>query len=136
VGYIGRPTTMRAAGLTLMALTTGLASGWASVIQSSVVLPPASGAYTLEGICVAALDKCAGTFWCQVSVPITDTEQNGNEVVTVNATYLAGVYTDNGGVPGSFIGQLSLSGTAEFTYMGARSQCEPVRKLRDRVDRF
>jgi hypothetical protein len=68
--------------------------------------------------------------------PITDTEQNGNEVVTVNAIYLAGVYTDNGGVPGSFIGQLSLSGTAEFTYMGTRSQCEPVRNLRDRVDRF
>jgi hypothetical protein len=53
-------------------------------------------------------------------------EQSGNEVVTVDASYSADVFTDNDGVPGTFIGVLSLSGTAAFTYVGRDPSVNPL----------
>jgi hypothetical protein len=57
---------------------------------------------------------------------LTDMEQSGNEVVTVNAVYSANVFTDSGGLPGTFIGQLFLSGTATFIYMGRDTSVNPL----------
>jgi hypothetical protein len=109
-----------------MALTTGLATGWASVIQSTVVLPPASGAYALEGVCLSALNRCTGNAMVSGFNTITDTEQNGNELVVVDAVYSADVFTDSNGLPGTFVGQLSLSGTADFTYVGRDPSVNPL----------
>jgi hypothetical protein len=46
------------------------------------------------------------------------TQQSGNESVSVDALYSADIFTDNGGFPGSFLGHLMLSGTANFIYVG------------------
>jgi hypothetical protein len=109
-----------------MALTAGLAIGRASLVQPTVVLPPAAGAYTLAGTCISALDKCADNVVVSDFSTISDIQQNGNELVTVNAGYSANVFTDNGGVPGTLIGQLSLSGTAEFTFVGRNPSVNPL----------
>jgi hypothetical protein len=123
---IARRTTIRAAGLTLMALTTGLTVSWADVIQSTVVLPPVSGAYTLGGVCVSGVSRCTENATVSGFNIMTDTELSGNELVSVGANYSADVFTDSGGSPGTFLGHLSLSGTAQFTYVGRNPGVNPL----------
>lgn len=116
----------RAAGLALITLTIGLSAAWGSVIQSTILLPPALGAYTLSGTCATALNKCTDSVILSGFHVISSSVQGGNELVTVDANYSAGVFTDNGGVPGTFIGQLFLSGTADFTYVGRDPDVNPL----------
>jgi len=110
----------------LIVLTAGLTTGWADVIQTNVLLPPALGAYSLEGICVSALNRCTEDVTVSGFNITTTTEQSGNELVTVDANYSAGVFTDNGGLPGLFIGQLVLSGTVNFTFVGRDPGIDPL----------
>jgi hypothetical protein len=96
------------------------------VIQPTVELPPVSGAYTLGTICVSGLNRCtenATVFGFNV---VSNVEQNGDQLVVVDASYSADVFTNNGGVPGSFIGHLLLTGTAEFTYVGRNPSVNPL----------
>jgi hypothetical protein len=117
---------IRAMGLTLMALTTGMALSWADVIQSTVVLPPLSGAYTLGTICVSGLNRCTENATVSGFTILSETEMLGNELVEASATYSAAIFTDNGGVPGSFLGNLSLSGTTNFAYVGRDTSVNPL----------
>jgi hypothetical protein len=57
---------------------------------------------------------------------ITRTVENGNESVIVSATYSADIYTASGGLPLAFVGQLSLLGTANFTYFGRDPGVNPL----------
>jgi hypothetical protein len=49
---------------------------------------------------------------------LTHTVENVNELVEVSATYSADIFTDIAGMPGVFLGHLTLLGTADFTYFG------------------
>jgi MYXO-CTERM domain-containing protein len=123
---IARPLLLRAAALTCMALTAGLTVSRAGVIQSTVVLPPLSGAYTLGGICVSLINRCAENVTVFGFNIVTHNEVSGNEVVGVTAQYSADVFMNNGGNPGSFLGHLSLSGPATFTYVGRDPGVNPL----------
>jgi len=118
-------TTLRAVGLTVMALTS-LAVSQADVIQSTVVLPPVSGAYTLGGVCLSTLGRCTQNATVSGFDITSRTVQNGNELVVTSATYTADVFTDSGGLPGDFLGHLSLSGIAHFTYLGRDPSVNPL----------
>jgi hypothetical protein len=125
LGNIARQTTLRAASLTVIALTN-LAVSRADVIQSTVVLPPVSGAYNLGGTCVDALGRCTQNAVVSGFDILTRIVDNGNEVVEVSANYSADIYTDNGGVPGAFIAHLILPGTAQFTYLERDPSVNPL----------
>jgi hypothetical protein len=57
---------------------------------------------------------------------ISRTVENGNELVVVSANYSADIFTSNGGLPGDFLGHLSLNGTAHFTYFGRDPGINPL----------
>ena len=116
---------LRAARLTVMALTI-LTVSRADVIQPTVVLPPVSGAYTLGGVCVDALSRCTQNAIVSDFEILSSTVEDGNEIVSVGARYSADIFTNNGGLPGSFLGHLSLTGTALFTYFGRDPSVNPV----------
>jgi hypothetical protein len=122
---VSRQITLRAVSLTVMALTS-LTLSRASVIQSTVMLPPVSGEYTLGGVCVSALGRCTQNAMVSNFDIMTSTVDNGNEFVVVGATYSADIFTDSGGLPGAFLGHLSLSGTAHFTYLGRDPGVNPL----------
>lgn len=119
-------TTMRGTGLMLMALTIGVTISWADVIQSTVELPPLSGSYTLGGICVSALNRCTEDATVSGFMITNEFELGVNEIVETNASYSADIFTDNGGVPGTFLGHLSLTGTADFAYEGRNPSVDPL----------
>ena len=120
-----RQATMLVGRLTVMALAS-LALTQAAVIQSTVVLPPASGELTLGGVCVSALSRCTQDATVSGFNILTRTIQNGNEVVLVNAIYSADVFMENGGLPSDFLGHLSLSGSARFTFVGRDPSVNPL----------
>jgi hypothetical protein len=109
-----------------MALTIGVTCSRADVVQATVVLPPATGAYALGGLCEIALGRCVENAMVSDFSVITDAEKSGNELVVTGATYSANVFTDAGGSPGAFLGHLSLSGTADFTYVGRNPSVNPL----------
>lgn len=122
---VARQTTLRAAGLTVMVLTS-LTISQAAVIQPTVELPPVSGAYTLGGVCLSALGRCTQNAMVSGFEILTRTVENGNELVVVGANYSADIFADSGGLPGAFLGHLSLSGTAHFTYLGRDPSVNPL----------
>jgi hypothetical protein len=126
VNNIAIRTIIRATGLTLMALTAGLTVIWADVIQSTVQLPPQSGAYTLGGICVNVLNRCTENATVSGFTITNEFQMGSNEIVDADASYSADIFTDNGGAPGTFLGNLSLTGTTEFTYVGRNTGVNPL----------
>lgn len=126
MGYFATRKTLRATALLLMALTTGLTVAWADVIQSTVTLPPPSGTYILGGVCVSALDKCTENALVSGFNITSDTLAGGNELVEADAIYSADVFTNSGGAPGTFLGHLTLSGSADFTYIGRNPSINPL----------
>lgn len=117
---------MRAVGLTLLALNGGLSVSRAAVIQSTVELSPATGAYTLGSFCEPTLARCTWNATVSGFDVITRTLQNGNELVGVTANYSADIFTDNGGIPGTFLGRLIMPGTALFTFIGRDPAINPL----------
>jgi hypothetical protein len=124
---IARKASMRAACLTLLALTTGLTVCRADVIQSTVALPPPLGAYALgDPACNSTLNRCTvGAIVSGFGV-LMNNVAGGNESVLVSANYSADVFTDNSGVPGVFVGHLSMPGTALFIYTGRDPAVNPL----------
>jgi hypothetical protein len=59
-----------------------------------------------------------------------------DEVVIVNATYSADILTNNGGVPGSFLGHLVIPGTAQFTYVGRDPSVNPLGTFETKLTEF
>jgi hypothetical protein len=125
MGNIAKQLTLRVAGFTVMALTNMTLSR-ADVIQSTVELPPASGAYELGGVCVSTLGRCTQDARVSGFNVITRTVQNGDELVEVSANYSADIHMNNGGLPGVFLGHLSLAGTAQFLFLGRDPSVNPL----------
>jgi hypothetical protein len=67
---------------------------------------------------------------------VTRTVENGNELVLVNATWSADVFTESGGLPDAFVGHLSLPGTMHFTYLGRDPGVNPLGTFVTVVDDF
>ena len=126
MGYFASSATIRATGFVFLALTAGLSVSRASVIQSTVILPPLSGAYFLGGVCVSALGRCTQNAVVSDFEILSSTQQGSNQVVAVNASYSADIFTDDGGSPGTFLGHLSLAGPAEFTYLARNPSVNPL----------
>ena len=123
---VTRSTQLRAARLTVLALTS-LAVSWADVIQNTVELPPPLGAYSFgSGVCISALNRCAQNPVVFGFNVINRQQVGGNEVVDTNATYSADIFTNNGGVPGVLLGHLMMTGTAQFTYFGRNPAIQPL----------
>jgi hypothetical protein len=111
--------------LPLIAVSSAICQ--ADVLQSTVILPPLSAHYTFSGgTCLASLSRClenASVFGFAIT---SDTEVSGNELVAVDADFSAGVYTDNGGDPGTLIGTILLTGTMDFTYFDRNPSVDPL----------
>jgi len=126
VRNVTRYTKMAPVRLTIMALAT-LAVSRADIIQNTVELPPALGAYDFgAGVCVALVNRCTENpivFGFNVT---QRQEVSGNEVVDTTATYSADIFTNNSGVPGVFLGHLIMAGTAQFTYTGRNPAIQPL----------
>jgi hypothetical protein len=108
-----------------MALTN-LTVARADVIQPTVVLPPASGAYVLGGVCVSNLDRCTQNATVSGFNVISRTVAGGDELVAVTANYSADIFDNDGGLPGAFLGHLSMPGTAQFKYLGRDPSVNPL----------
>ena len=132
---VARQTMLRVAVLTVMSLTS-LAVSRAGVIQSTVELPPVSGAYTLGGLCLSVLGRCTQNAMVSGFEVLERTVENDNELVVVSATYSADIFTDNGGVPGAFLGHLSLLGRATFTYLGRDPSVNPLGTFTTQLTNF
>ena len=126
---------LRAAVLTVMVLTI-LTVSRAGVIQPTVELPPVSGAYTLGGLCLSALGRCTQNAMVSGFDVMERTVENDNELVVVSATYSADIFSDNGGVPGAFLGHLSLLGRATFTYLGRDPSVNPLGTFTTQLTNF
>ncbi len=126
MSYIARQITIRATGIASMALFAGLTIGRADVIQPTVVLPPAAGQYSLGTLCVDALSRCTVNPTVSGFNMMTRAEVGGNEVVSLAALYTASVFTDDNDSPGTFVGVLSLLGTAQFTFVGRDPSVNPL----------
>jgi hypothetical protein len=98
----------------------------ADLVQSTVILPPPTGVYTLSNACVSSVNKCVENAAISGFKVTSDTEVNGNEVVVATALYNAEVTTDNGGLPGTPLGPVSLNGTIEFVYVGRNPSVNPL----------
>jgi hypothetical protein len=85
--------TTRVSMAALLAVMAGEVVGRADVVQSTVILPPPNGAYTLGQFCLSnpsiGLDRCLENIVVSDFVTTSDTEVGGNEVVTATAGYSA-----------------------------------------------
>lgn len=106
----------------------------ADIIQSSVMLPPSSGAYTVPVVC--ASDGCiVGSTLDQFSV-ISSSETAGNQVSVVNADFSTSVYTNKGGRPGTLLGSISVEGPVTFTYVGRDLSLNPLGSFTTELSNF
>ena len=119
----------------LLAVAVGQGIGLADVVQSTVALPPPGGSYTFGPLCISALSRCVEDTVISDFVTTSTTEVAGNEVVDATAQYTANVYTDNSGVPGTFVGVLSMSGPFDVTYVG-RTSLTPLGTFSTQVTSF
>jgi hypothetical protein len=96
----------------------------ASVIQPTASLPPA-GVYTAGTICVPL-----GPGACIVGAGLgnfTGTSSMINsmgQAIDSSVTMTAGIYSNNGGVPGTFLGNLMLGGPIGILYSGRTSDTD------------
>lgn len=129
-----RTATLRLFFSTLLTLTAGSILCRADVIDSSVMLPPLDGAYTVPVIC--AVNGCiVGSILDGFSV-ISSTETSGNQVVTVNADFSTTVYTNAGGSPGTLLGSISTQGPVTFTYVGRDPSVNPLGSFTTELSNF
>jgi hypothetical protein len=133
---IARMLITRATMAALLTLMAGEVVGRASVVQSTVILPPPNGVYTFGPMCLSSLDRCVENTIISDFVTTSDMESGGNELVTATATYLASVYTDNSGTPGSVLGDLSITGTIDVTYIGRDPSVNPLGTFTTNVTGF
>src|SRR5689334_22394656 len=76
----------------LLALTVGTMTAHADVLQSTVILPPLAGQYTVPVICVET--GCIVNSTLDNFVVTSSTESAGNQVEIVNANFGTDVYTN------------------------------------------
>ena len=118
-----RTTPRLAAILSVLLATACMAS--ADVIQSTPSLPPTGGGYTAGTICVhlgpgvcvvgPTLSNFTGTTW---------TINGMGEAIDSNISFNASIYTDNNGMPGTYIGPFSADGPIGILYANRTSDSE------------
>jgi len=97
----------------------------ADSIQSDASLPPETGAYTAPTLCVQV-----GPGVCVVNPALfgftgTTSMINGmGQAIDSNISFKASIYTDNGGLPGTFLGNLSMGGPIGIFYSGRTSDSQ------------
>lgn len=129
-----RPATLKFFLSALFTFVGGSTLCRADIIQSSVMLPPLTGAYTVPVIC-AANGCIVGSTLDQFSV-ISSSETAGNQVVVVNADFSTSVYTNVGGSPGSLVGSVSVKGPVTFTYVGRDLAVNPLGNFTTQLSNF
>lgn len=102
----------------VLVVVAALPAAHASNIQSTPSLPP-EGAYTAGNICVPL-----GPGACIVGASLgnftstTSTFPPGGQAIDSSVTLTASVYTNNSGMPGTFLGNLMLGGPIGIQYAG------------------
>jgi hypothetical protein len=117
-----RSSCLAATVLAVVVAAPGVAG--ASIIQSTPSLPP-EGYYTAGNICVplgpgacivgASLGNFTGTV---TTFPLT------GQATDSSVTLTAAIYTNNSGMPGTFLGNLMLGGPIGILYSGRSSDTE------------
>lgn len=111
-----RRATIRLGTLALIAFTVGLTMAHASIVEPTATLPPPTGGYTLPTTCLTQV--CLENISISGFQDTSDTLSGGNELVDTTAVFFAAVYKNSGGSPGTFLGDVSITGTADFTFFG------------------
>src|SRR5271169_4358319 len=110
---------------TLAILAALVPAAQADITQSTPSLPP-QGAYTTGTVCFPNL----GPGVCIVGTSLygftgtTSMVGGGGQSIDSSISLAADIYTDNNGVPGILIGQLSLGGPIGIFYSGRTSDTE------------
>ena len=132
MGYTTRRTTMRLS--LLITLGAGSMMVRADVIQSTVVLPPPAGQYTIPAVCIST--GCIVNATLDNFVVTSSTQSGGNQSEEVDAHYRSDVYTNSGGKPGTLLGSLSVPGTMGFTYFGRDPSINPLGTFKSQITDF
>jgi hypothetical protein len=105
----------------------------ADVVEPTPQLPPSTGAYIIPTTCqnVVCLENAAISNFDVTSV----SPNGGNEMVDTTALFTAQVFANVGGTPGAFLGTLSTTGTADFTFFG-RMMSEQLGTFTAQIDSF
>jgi hypothetical protein len=99
----------------LIAFSAGAMLARAGVIEPTPLLPPPNGFYNFPVICIPA--ACAVGTSIHNFVITMDTF-GANEDVETDAILTTTLWTNVGGFPGSKIGPLTATGSADFTFFG------------------
>ena len=116
------------AAVVLAVVAAAVPLAWADVIQPTASLPPTTGAYTAGTICVKLGVMMGGV--CVVGPSLhgftgTTSMINGmGQAIDSSITMNAAIYTNNGGVPGTFLANLMLGGPIGILYAGRTSDTE------------
>lgn len=130
VTYYTRRKPLQFVILPLIALSSTICQ--ADVVQSTVTLPPLTASYTFSGgTCLSSLSRCLENARVFDFVITSDTEMPAghgqqDELVAVHADFSGGVYTDNSGSPGTFVGNIMLTGTMDITYFDRNPGIQPL----------
>ena len=111
-----RRATIRLGRFALIALTVGLTIAQAGVLEPTATLPPPTGGYTLATTCITQV--CLENISISGFQDTSDVLSGGNELVNTSAVFFAAVFQNSGGSPGTFLGDVSIAGTADFTFFG------------------
>jgi len=85
---------MRLSLVTLITLAAGSIMLRADVLQSTVVLPPPTGQYTVPEICIST--GCTVNATLDNFVVASSTQSGGDQLEVVDARYRSDVYTNSG----------------------------------------
>jgi hypothetical protein len=106
--------------LKLLVFSFTLPAAYASIIQSTSTLPPTTGGYAVAGpICfpAACFDNILiGNFQLQTSLI-----SSGNQLTSSTVNLNADGFANTGGVPGTPMGSVLLTGQIDITYFGRSS---------------
>jgi hypothetical protein len=108
--------------LATLALTAALTQGRAGVIEPTPLLPPPNAVYAVADFCLPAI--CLTSIGASDFQIVSDTFSNGNEVVDTTAIFSATALQNNSGTPGSVVGTVFATGTADLTYFGRTADSE------------
>jgi len=114
------------AAATLLAVLVVIApEARAGSIQSDASLPPETGAYTAATLCVQVGPGIFVVNPALFGFTGTTSMINGmGQAIDSNISFTASIYTDNGGKPGTFLGNLSMGGPIGIFYSGRTSDSQ------------
>jgi hypothetical protein len=125
--------TIRLSLLMVLNLAVGQMVVHADVLQSTVILPPPAGQYTVGMLCVQS--GCIKNASVSDFVVVSSMESGGNQLEVVDALFSSAVYTNSGGVPGTFLGMVSVNGSMDITYFN-RDPSSPLGTFKTQITSF